>query len=88
VGYSPSTMVSKVQMLLSDRFLGQFMVPDDDIWNFNFMGVRHNVNMDYGVKLGLPKEFYHESHRPAHFLTFTAMDEGEAREVDIDDNFA
>ena len=81
-------MVNKVQMLLSDRFLGQFMVPDDDIWNFNFMGVRHNVNMDYGVKLGLPKEFYHELHRPVHFLTFTAMDDTDVKEVDMDDNFA
>merc|ERR1712072_837878 len=29
----------KVQILLSDRFLGFFMVPSDDVWNYNFMGV-------------------------------------------------
>jgi pre-mRNA-processing factor 8 len=87
-GYQPSVMTRKVQMLLSDRFLGQFMVPDDDIWNFNFVGVRHNPNMDYGVKLGVPKEFYHEIHRPAHFLAFLDMDEADQQGADVDDNFA
>ena len=88
-GYRPSIMTQKVQILLSDRFLGQFMVPDDNIWNFNFMGVRHNVNMSYGVKLGLPREFYHEIHRPTHFLTFLDMDDADGPQgADVDDNFA
>lgn len=86
-GYAP-THYERVQMLLSDRFLGFFMVPDDDIWNYNFMGVKHSIGMEYGLKLGIPNEFYHESHRPSHFLTFTAMEEtANALDADVDDNF-
>lgn len=36
-GYLPSHY-EKVQMLLSDRFLGYFMVPSQGSWNYNFMG--------------------------------------------------
>ncbi|CAF1537510.1 unnamed protein product, partial [Adineta steineri] len=35
-GYAPSHY-EKVQMLLSDRFLGFFMVPGQGSWNYNFM---------------------------------------------------
>ena len=58
-GYAP-THYEKVQMLLSDRFLGFYMVPDVGSWNYNFMGVKHQVTMKYGLKLDNPKEFYHE----------------------------
>mmetsp|Transcript_709 Transcript_709/g.1176 ORF Transcript_709/g.1176 Transcript_709/m.1176 type:complete len:2363 (+) Transcript_709:30-7118(+) len=86
-GYAP-THYERVQMLLSDRFLGFFMVPDDEIWNYNFMGVKHSLGMDYQLRLGVPREFYHETHRPSHFLTFTNMDEGErVAEADVDDLF-
>lgn len=63
VGYSPSHY-TKVQMLLSDHFLGFYMVPSEGSWNYNFMGVKHSANMQYGVKLDNPREFYHELHRP------------------------
>ena len=36
-GYLPSHY-EKVQMLLSDRFLGFFMTPLQGSWNYNFMG--------------------------------------------------
>ena len=42
-------------MLLSDRFLGFFMVPEDDRWNYNFMGVSHSAGMKYSLKLDNPK---------------------------------
>ena len=88
-GYSPAHY-ERVQMLLSDKFLGFFMVPDDDVWNYNFMGVKHSMGMEYNVGLGVPKEFYHELHRPAHFLTFTNMEEvtDSAADADVDDLFA
>lgn len=39
-GFAP-THCEKAQMLLSDRFLGAFLVPaDGGVWNYNFMGVR------------------------------------------------
>lgn len=47
-------------------------MPEEGSWNYNFMGVKHNARMQYKVKLGVPREFYHESHRPSHFLHFAA----------------
>ncbi|KAJ4816432.1 Pre-mRNA-processing-splicing factor [Rhynchospora pubera] len=85
-GYLP-THYEKVQMLLSDRFLGFYMVPDNGPWNYNFMGVKHTASMRYGMKLGAPHEYYHEDHRPTHYLEFSNLEEGEAGEGDREDNF-
>jgi len=87
VGYSPQ-MYSKVQMLLSDRFLGFYMVPDAGPWNYNFMGMKHSVNMTYGLVLQNPKEFYHEVHRPGHFLKFESLEGQEKDTADREDLFA
>jgi pre-mRNA-processing factor 8 len=65
-GYAP-THYDKVQMLLSDRFLGFYMVPDVGSWNYNFMGVKHQTTMKYGIKLDNPKEFYHEVYPPSPY---------------------
>jgi len=73
-GYLP-THYAKMQMLLSDRFLGFFMVPDQMAWNYNFNGIKHSTTMKYQLKLENPKEFYHEAHRPLHFLNFATMDD-------------
>ncbi|KAG2239655.1 hypothetical protein Bca52824_091494 [Brassica carinata] len=86
-GYLP-THYEKVQMLLSDRFLGFYMVPENGPWNYNFMGVKHTVSMKYSVKLGTPKEYYHEEHRPTHFLEFSNMEEADIAEGDREDTFA
>eukprot|EP00958_Prasinococcus_capsulatus_P015982 scaffold1754_cov355-Prasinococcus_capsulatus_cf.AAC.4 len=64
------------------------MVPDVGSWNYNHLGTKHSENMSYGLKLENPKEYYHEVHRPTHFLTFQQaaadMEEGADRE----DHFA
>lgn len=60
----------KSQLLLSEKFLGFFMVPDNVIWNYNFIGLGVVTNLKYTLVPGTPKEFYHESHRPSHFLRF------------------
>jgi len=86
-GYAPSHY-EKVQMLLSDHFLGFFMVPDDDVWNYNFMGVRHSSTMRYDLKLANPKDFYHQIHRPAHFLNFSSIEDNLAEGTDREDHFA
>lgn len=89
-GYSPA-YYEKVQMLLSDKFYGFFLVPDDDIWNFNFMGVKHAIGMDYNLMLGIPKEFYHEKHRPNHFMNFSGMETSAQQDIpdaDIEDLLA
>ena len=87
-GYTPKCF-ERVQMLLSDRFLGFFMIPDDNLWNYNFQGIKHNVLMDYNVKLGVPYDFYHEAHRPSHFLTFANLEseDQQVTEADIEDFF-
>jgi pre-mRNA-processing factor 8 len=87
-GYSPAHY-TKVQMLLSDRFLGFYMVPDAGPWNYNFMGMKHSVNMKYGVKLENPKTYYHGDHRPGHFLKFSSIEEAPTeQETDREDLFA
>jgi len=85
-GYSP-TYYKKVQMLLSDRFLGFYMVPDAGPWNYNFMGMKHSSTMTYGLKLENPKEFYNEIHRPGHFLKFETLQEKPEEGADRDDLF-
>jgi pre-mRNA-processing factor 8 len=79
----------RVQMLLSDKFCGYFLVPDDDIWNYNFMGVKHNLGMEYNLQLSIPIEFYNEKHRASHFILFTNMEdndiENQATEADVED---
>ncbi|KAI6689937.1 hypothetical protein NL676_026765 [Syzygium grande] len=86
-GYLP-THYEKVQMLLSDRFLGFYMIPDNGPWNYNFMGVKHTSSMKFGMKLGTPREYYHEDHRPTHFLEFSSMEEGDTAEGDREDTFS
>ncbi|KAJ1967880.1 hypothetical protein IWQ62_001577, partial [Dispira parvispora] len=85
-GYT-SSHYEKVQMLLSDRFLGFFLVPSDDVWNYNFMGPNHRPDMKYQLTLDIPKEFYHEIHRPSHYLNFAAM-ESAILEVEREDVFS
>ncbi|KAG2326430.1 hypothetical protein Bca52824_009158 [Brassica carinata] len=85
-GYVP-THYEKVQMLLSDRFLGFYMVPENGSWNYNFMGAKHAVDMKYSVKLGYPKEYFDVEHRPTHFLEFSNMEDAEMTEGDREDIF-
>jgi len=62
-------------MLLSDRFYGYFMVPSEDSWNYNFMGVKHKQNMTYNLMVANPLPFYSHVHRPTHFSNFTTLED-------------
>ena len=87
--YRASQCVERAQLLLSDRFSGFFLVPDAMPWNYNFMGVRHSATMPYSLRPGVPREFYHPSHRPAHFLEFSTLEGGGAEPgVDVEDPLA
>ncbi|KAJ2864702.1 Pre-mRNA-processing-splicing factor 8 [Coemansia aciculifera] len=90
-GFSPACF-ERVQMLLSDRFMGFFMVPEDDgVWNFNFMGSMHRADMTYGLQLDVPRDFYDAMHRPSHFMTFGALETAGAAaadEADVEDELA
>lgn len=48
-------------------------------------GVRHDPNMKYDLLLANPKEFYHEVHRPSHFLNFSSMEDVELGNTDRED---
>jgi hypothetical protein len=76
-GYS-GALYERVPLLLSDRFLGAFLVPDGGLWNLNFMGVKHSVSMKYGMTLDHPRPFYDELFRPSHFISFATDDAGGA----------
>jgi len=88
-GYSPSHSV-RVPLLLSDRFLGSYLVPTGGIeWNYNFMGSRWSANLSYEVALSQPKEFYHPLHRTAHFLKFANSEQNETLDgTDREDLYA
>jgi pre-mRNA-processing factor 8 len=63
-------------------------VPEEGSWNYNFMGVKHSARMQYKLKLGVPLEYYHEMHRPSHFLNFAGMETAEPLTIaDHDDLF-
>ncbi|KAJ2716652.1 pre-mRNA-splicing factor 8 [Coemansia spiralis] len=87
-GFSPACF-ERVQMLLSDRFMGSFMVPDDNgVWNYNFMGPAHRADMSYGLQIDVPRAFYDEAHRPSHFMTFADMETNAIDQADVEDEFA
>ena len=51
-------------------------------------GVRHSATMHYELQLANPKEFYHEAHRPAHFLNFSSIEDIEPVTADVEDMYA
>jgi pre-mRNA-processing factor 8 len=78
-GYSPSHF-EKSQVLLSSKYFGFYMVPEEGSWNYNFQGVKFSENMKYDVKLGAPKGYYDEMHRSIHFLKFSEMEDGQFKD--------
>jgi len=51
-------------------------------------GVHHDPNMKYEIQLSNPKEFYHELHRPSHFLNFRSLEEGDVIGADREDLYS
>jgi pre-mRNA-processing factor 8 len=81
-GFSP-TFSHRRELIISDRIAGSFLVPEDDLWNYSFLGATWNASTDYEVKPDIPLPFYHELHRPIHFTTFAAI-EGGSEELEAD----
>ncbi|ODA82641.1 hypothetical protein RJ55_01149 [Drechmeria coniospora] len=80
------TMGEKRKMLLSPRFRGFFLVPDDGRWNYSFLGSTF-AGMEkkaVHVKLDTPLPFYNDHHRPVHFQSFAELED---IWVDRADNF-
>ncbi|KAK9390855.1 NUC071 domain-containing protein [Lipomyces mesembrius] len=85
-GYSP-TFGMKSQLLLTDKVMGFFLVPETGFWNNAFVGAGWNPNARYDLKLDTPLPFYHEIHRPVHFTSFNEM-ENDDLEIERSDVFA
>lgn len=82
-----TTMGEKRKLLLSPRFRGFFLVPDDGRWNYSFMGSAFAgmEKKSVHVKLDTPLPFYGDQHRPVHFHSFAELED---IGVDRSDNFA
>lgn len=65
------------QIILSDKILGNFMVPKKGIWNYAFMGSEYDENLTYTLSVDVPLQFYDEIHRPMHFSQFREIAENE-----------
>ncbi|OVF08136.1 putative U4/U6-U5 snRNP complex subunit [Clavispora lusitaniae] len=85
-GFSP-TFSKKEQLILSDKIVGTFLVPDDGLWNYSFIGPVWDPNGSFDLKIDIPISFYDQSHRPLHFTTFSEI-EGNELEATQEDNFA
>jgi len=85
-GFS-TALGEKSQLLLSDRIRGMFMTPEDERWNWSFMGSGFG-DREKGriyVQTGIPKRFYDDVHRPVHFQNFAELEDVW---VDRSDNLA
>ncbi|KAK3074000.1 pre-mRNA-splicing factor 8, partial [Teratosphaeriaceae sp. CCFEE 6253] len=87
-GFAPSAgFGEKSQLLLSDKIRGYFLVPEDERWNWSFLGSgfgdREKGRIYVGV--GVPKRFYDDVHRPLHFANFMELEDVW---VDRSDNLA
>ncbi|KAL2803192.1 NUC071 domain-containing protein [Aspergillus granulosus] len=85
-GFSTS-MGEKCQLLLSDKIRGYFLVPEDNVWNYSFMGSAYGSveKRPIYVKIDTPLRFYDDQHRPLHFQNFAELED---IWVDRSDNFA
>ncbi|TID19690.1 pre-mRNA processing splicing factor 8 [Venturia nashicola] len=78
----------KCQLLLSDKIRGYYLVPEDGVWNYSFMGAAFSANVSkraVQVKIDTPSKFYDDLHRPFHFANFAELEDVW---VDRSDNFA
>ncbi|RVD87059.1 uncharacterized protein DFL_005307 [Arthrobotrys flagrans] len=80
-------MGEKCQLLLSDKILGYFLVPENGVWNYSFLGAQFSDGAEkkpYHVKIDTPLPFYSDLHRPLHFQNFNELED---LWVDRSDNF-
>lgn len=86
-GFATSGFGEKTQLLLSDKIRGYFLTPEDDRWNYSFMGASF-ANVERRVpamKVDVPLPFYADIHRVVHFQNFAELEDVG---VDRSDNFA
>ena len=59
------------------------MAPEGGIWNYNFMGMKHKVDMEYRIAVENPLEFYDAQQRVSHFLNFSNRSQVGPEDKDI-----
>lgn len=85
-GFSPDFSLKK-QLILSDKIMGAFLVPDDKIWNYSFLGPVWDAHALFNLEMDVPYPFYHECHRPLHFQQFGDIEANEL-EANQENNFS
>ncbi|KAF1955064.1 PROCN-domain-containing protein [Byssothecium circinans] len=67
----------KCQLLLSDKIRGYFLVPDNGVWNYSFLGSSFGMveKRPVHVRLDTPVRFYDAVHRPLHFHNFAELED-------------
>ncbi|KAG9246501.1 putative pre-mRNA splicing factor [Calycina marina] len=70
-------MGEKCQLLLSEKIRGYFLVPENNAWNYSFMGSSFGAveKKPIKVKIDTPLSFYDASHRPLHFQNFAELED-------------
>ena len=58
LGFDENTMFRGCPVLFSNKFLGSFLVPAENSWNYNFRGTQFRADDLYDVKSDVPKEYY------------------------------
>lgn len=83
-GFSTS-FGEKTQLLLSDKVRGFFLVPENDSWNYSFMGASFSAveKRPVYVKIDTPRRFYDDRHRPIHFSSFNELEDIWADREDV-----
>lgn len=84
-GFEPE-FSENAQLLVSDRFTGNYLVPSNKIWNYTFMNINFNRKIVPKMMLGTPYEFYNEIHRVTHFTQFVDSSNGDDKEA-VEDLF-
>ena len=72
-GFNPN-MSEHVQLLLSDRILGMTLVPGGRLWNYGIgLTQMWTPSLPYQMVLDTPLLFWAEEHRPAAFISVSAV---------------
>ena len=58
LGFDENTMYHGCPVIFSNKFLGSFLVPAENSWNYNFRGTQFRVGDGYDVTPDVPKEYY------------------------------
>src|SRR5437868_15472467 len=70
-------MGEKCQLLLSDKLMGFFLVPESGVWNYSFLGANFSTKVEkaYHVKIDTPVGYYTDIYRPLHFQNFAELED-------------